>query len=70
MIIDDKDYTQEEIQQVFDLCRELLRANEDLNAKMIAFDAKLKNEEKKVAKLKLEMMQLAGIMLNDKKFKA
>lgn len=61
--IDDRDYTIEEVQQVFNLCRELLQANEDLNAKMIAMNAKLGNEEKKVKDLqyKLWLLQMDTI---------
>ena len=50
--INDKDYTIEEITQVFDLCRELLQANETMRANVIAMSAKLDNEEAKVSSLK------------------
>lgn len=46
-------YTEEEIEQLEQLCRELLAANEELNARCIAFNAKLENEEKKVKRLTL-----------------
>jgi hypothetical protein len=61
--IDDRDYTISEIEQVFDLCRELLQTNGDLNAKIIAFNAKLMNEEKKVKDLqyKLWLLQMDTI---------
>jgi negative regulator of sigma E activity len=49
--INDKDYTLEEITQVFDLCRDLLRDNETMRANVIAMSAKLDNEEAKVRKL-------------------
>ena len=49
--INDKDYTIEEITQVFDLCRELLQANETMRANVIAMSAKLDNEEAKVRQL-------------------
>ena len=39
--IDGKDYNIEEIQQVFNLCRDLLRDNEDMRANVIAMSAKL-----------------------------
>jgi hypothetical protein len=46
-------FTEEEIEQLEGLIVELLRANEDLNAKCIAFDAKLRNEEAKVKALNI-----------------
>jgi len=49
--IDGKEYTLEEITQVFDLCRELLQANETMRANVIAMSAKLDNEELKVKRL-------------------
>ena len=49
--IDNKEYTLEEITQVFDLCRDLLRDNETMRANVIAMSAKLDNEEAKVRKL-------------------
>ena len=49
--IDGKEYTLEEIAQVFDLCRELLQANETMRANVIAMSAKLDNEELKVKRL-------------------
>ena len=49
--INDKDYTITEIEQVFELCRELLRDNETMRANVIAMSAKLDNEEAKVRKL-------------------
>ena len=49
--INDKEYTLEEITQVFNLCRELLEANETMRANVIAMSAKLDNEELKVKRL-------------------
>jgi len=49
--IDNKEYTLEEITQVFELCRELLQANETMRANVIAMSAKLDNEELKVKRL-------------------
>jgi hypothetical protein len=60
--IDNRDYTIDEIQQVFDLCRDLLRDNETMRANVIAMSAKLDNEEKKVKGLK---QQLALMALNN-----
>jgi hypothetical protein len=45
------EYTQSEIEQIVALCRELLNANEELNARIIAMNAKLENEERKVKRL-------------------
>lgn len=44
-------FSEEEILQMEDLIRELLKINEELNAMVIGFDAKLKNEEAKVRRL-------------------
>jgi hypothetical protein len=49
--INNKEYTLEEITQVFHLCRELLQANETMSANVIAMSAKLDNEELKVKRL-------------------
>ena len=49
--INEREYTLEEITQVFDLCRELLEANETMRANVIAMSAKLDNEELKVKRL-------------------
>jgi len=49
--IDNKEYTLEEITQVFELCRDLLRDNETMRANVIAMSAKLDNEELKVKRL-------------------
>lgn len=65
--IDNKEYTIEEIQQVFDLCRELLQTNEDMKANVIAMSAKLDNEESKV-KLQhkyIHQLELALITQNN-----
>lgn len=53
-----KDYTHDEVEQVFQMANELIKANETLNAQLIACMAKLGNEEKKVAGLKLQLFQL------------
>ena len=44
-------YTDEQIQQMEGLINELMKINGELNARCIAFNAKLENEEKKVEKL-------------------
>lgn len=51
-------YTDYEIQQMEALCRELLSINEELNARIIAMNAKLENEEKKVIQLKIQLQLL------------
>lgn len=53
--INEREYTLEEITQVFNLCRELLEANETMRANVIAMSAKLDNEESKVKRLLREL---------------
>lgn len=53
--INEREYTLEEITQVFNLCRELLQANETMRANVIAMSAKLDNEESKVKRLLREL---------------
>jgi hypothetical protein len=65
--INHKTYSQYEIEQVFNLAKELLAANEELNSKIIAFDAKLKNEEKKVKDLQYKLWLLQMETLNNYK---
>lgn len=60
MIINGQEFTDEQIVEVFNLCAELLKINEDQNAKLIAFDAKLKNEEAKVRKLTATIMMFTN----------
>lgn len=48
-------YTEEEIEQIENLCRDLLHMNEELNARIIAMNAKLENEERKVKRLANEL---------------
>lgn len=62
--IEGKDYTIGEIEQVFHLCRELLGTNGDLNAKLIAMNAKLENEEKKVKDLQYKLWLLQTDIMN------
>ena len=61
--INHRTYSQHEVEQVFALAQDLLAVNEELNSKIIAFDAKLKNEEKKVKDLqyKLWILQMETI---------
>lgn len=46
-----RDWSEQELEQVIELVGELVKANETLNAQMIAMNAKLQNEEKKVLQL-------------------
>ena len=48
MEIPKQKYTEEQIAQIEELVRELLEINETQNAQLIAFNAKLQNEEAKV----------------------
>lgn len=63
--IKDKDYTIDEIEQVFHLCRELLEANELVNAQLIACMAKLSNEELKTKKLTQKLYLLSQAFTNN-----
>ena len=45
-------YTDEEVQQLVELVGKLLEANEELNARVIAIDAYLKNEMSRTKQLK------------------
>ncbi len=45
-------YTDEEVQQLVELVGKLLEANEELNARIIAIDAYLKNEMARTKQLK------------------
>lgn len=44
-------FTEEEVILMEELCRKLLESNEELNAKIIAIDAMLKNEMRKTQHL-------------------
>jgi hypothetical protein len=58
-------YTEEELQQIEGLVIELMKINEEQNAKLIAFDAKLKNEEAKVKKLQQNIYFLSQTFTNN-----
>jgi cell division septum initiation protein DivIVA len=45
-------YSEEEVQQLVELVGKLLEANEELNARVIAIDAYLKNEMSRTKQLK------------------
>ena len=49
-------YTEEQIEQMEQLVVELLKINDDQNAKLIAMNAKLQNEEAKVRQLTAQIM--------------
>jgi hypothetical protein len=49
--IQGKEFTEADILQLLEMSRELLSHNEELNARMIAMNAKLENEERKVKRL-------------------
>lgn len=63
--INGQEYTMEQVESVFNLAQELLRINEELNANIIAFDAKLKNEEAKVKKLQQQLFFLSQSFTNN-----
>jgi len=65
MIINGQEFTTEQIHQMFNLCSELIKINEDQNAKLIAFDAKLKNEEAKVKELKQKLFFISQAFTNN-----
>ena len=48
-------FTEDDIKQSLSLTNQLIQMNEELNAKIIAMNAKLENEEKKVAQLKIHL---------------
>jgi len=56
MIIMNTKYTEEQIEQMEQLVVELLKINDDQNAKLIAMNAKLLNEEAKVRQLTAQIM--------------
>jgi hypothetical protein len=49
--IQGKEFTEGDILQLLEMSRELLTHNEELNARIIAMNAKLGNEENKVKQL-------------------
>ena len=57
-------YTSEEIRQLILYVKEMQDINEDLRAGIIAMQAKLENEEKKVASLKFQLASLQLTILN------
>lgn len=57
-------FSELEILQMEELIKELLKINEELNAMVIGFDAKLKNEEAKVKRLQAILNQ-NGIVVKE-----
>jgi Ser-tRNA(Ala) deacylase AlaX len=62
--IGDKVFTAEEITQLINLVNELVQMNEELNARVIAMNAKLENEEKKVVNLSQRLAQMSLMFTN------
>ena len=62
--INGKEFTEDEIRQVLEMANELIQANEELNARMIAMNAKLENEEKKVVNLSQRLAQMSLMFTN------
>ena len=62
--INGQEFSEEQVRAVFDLCAELMKINDDQNASLIAFDAKLKNEEAKVRKLTATIMMFTNLNNN------
>lgn len=56
MTIMNTKYTDEQLEQIEQLVVELLKINDDQNAKLIAMNAKLQNEEAKVRQLTAQIM--------------
>jgi hypothetical protein len=57
-------WTQEELKELIMFAQEIRATNEDLRAGIIAMQAKLENEERKVASLKFQLASLQLTMLN------
>jgi acyl-CoA reductase-like NAD-dependent aldehyde dehydrogenase len=55
-------WSDEEIAQVERLCRDLLMANEELNSKIIAMDAMVKNSDAKNRHLQRQIAELKYII--------
>ena len=67
--INGKEFTEDENRQVLEMANELIQANEELNARIIAMNAKLENEEKKVVNLSQRLAQMS-LMFTNKTFEA
>jgi hypothetical protein len=63
--IQGKEFTEADILQLLEMSRELLSHNEELNARIIAMNAKLLNEEAKVKKLQQNIYFLSQTFTNN-----
>jgi hypothetical protein len=63
--IQGKEFTEGDILQLLEMARELLSHNEQLNANIIAMNAKLLNEEAKVKKLQQNIYFLTQTFTNN-----
>lgn len=63
--INGKVFSEGEIKQLIELVSDLISTNEDQNAKLIAMNAKLQNEEKKVSELKKQIYLLSLAFTNN-----
>ena len=62
---DELKWSDDDIRQLREAVNHLLEINEQLNANIIAFDAKLKNEEKKVKDLQYKLFFLTQQTINN-----
>jgi hypothetical protein len=63
--IQGQEFTEGDILQLLEMSRELLTHNEELNARIIAMNAKLMNEEKKVQKLQQQLLFISHAFTNN-----
>lgn len=56
-------FNDEEVDRIVELCNELLKANEELNAKIIAMDAWVRNGDAKIKLQKNYIKQLEALVL-------
>jgi hypothetical protein len=63
--IQGQEFTEADILQLLEMSRELLNTNETLNANIIAMNAKLENEEKKVQKLQQQLLFISHAFTNN-----
>ena len=63
--IQGQEFTEADILQLLEMARELLNTNETLNANIIAMNAKLMNEEKKVQKLQQQLLFITHAFTNN-----
>lgn len=63
--VDGQEFNENEIRQLIQMSRELLQANDDMRANVIAMSAKLENEEKKVVKLTQQLYFISQTFTNN-----